>query len=137
MAHWLVKSEPSAWSWDDHVRAGTEAWTGVRNHQAANSLKAMRTGDTVLFYHSVQDKQVVGIAEVVREAYPDPTDPSGRWVAVDLRTGVALPRPVTLAVLKSDPRLSGLPLIRQSRLSVMPIADDDWRLICALGGLAG
>jgi predicted RNA-binding protein with PUA-like domain len=138
MAHWLVKSEPSAWSWDDQVRAGgAEAWTGVRNHQAANGLKAMRTGDTAFFYHSVEGKQVVGIVEVVREAYPDPTDPTRRWVAVDVRALRPLARPVTLATLKSDPRLEALPLIRQSRLSVMPIDPDSWRLICALGGVEG
>ena len=136
MAHWLVKSEPGAWSWDDQVRVGTEPWTGVRNHQAANNLKAMRPGDTAFFYHSVQQKQVVGIVQVVRAAYPDPTDPTSRWVAVDVAAVRPLPRPVTLAAIKADPRLAGLPLIRQSRLSVMPVDVESWSLVCALGGLA-
>ncbi len=136
MAHWLVKSEPGAWSWDDQVRVGTEPWTGVRNHQAANNLKAMRPGETAFFYHSVQEKRVVGIVRVERAAYPDPTDPASRWVAVDVAAVRPLLRPVTLAAIKNDPRLAGLPLIRQSRLSVMPIDAESWALICALGGLA-
>ena len=136
MAHWLVKSEPGAWSWDDQVRVGTKPWTGVRNHQAANNLKAMRPGETAFFYHSVQEKRVVGIVRVERAAYPDPTDPASRWVAVDVAAVRPLLRPVTLAAIKNDPRLAGLPLIRQSRLSVMPIDAESWALICALGGLA-
>jgi predicted RNA-binding protein with PUA-like domain len=136
MAHWLVKSEASAWSWDDQMRAGTDAWTGVRNHQAANYLKAMRTGDRAFFYHSVDEKRVVGVIQVVREAFADPTDPSGRWVAVDVRPVAPLPHPVTLAAIKADPRLAELALIRQSRLSVMPVDDAAWQVICALGGVA-
>ncbi len=136
MAHWLVKSEPGAWSWDDQTRVGTEPWTGVRNHQAANNLKAMRVGDRVFFYHSVHDKQVVGIVEVVREAFADPTDPDGRWVAVDLKAEQKLPHPVTLAAIKGDPRLEHLALIRQSRLSVMPIDEESWQVIAGLGGVA-
>ncbi len=135
-ARWLVKSEPGAWSWDDQMRDGVTAWTGVRNHQAAASLKAMRVGDTCFFYHSVSEKRIVGVVEVVREAYPDPTAESGNWVCVDLKAVVSLPRPVTLAQVKDDPRLVDLPLVRQSRLSVMPIDEESWGLLSALGGLA-
>lgn len=118
------------------MRVGTEPWTGVRNHQAAKFLKSMRLGDTALFYHSVTGKQAVGVVEVVREAYPDPTDPDGRWVAVDVRAVAALPRPVTLAEIKSDPRLETLPLLRQSRLSVMPVDEASWQVLLAAGRLS-
>jgi predicted RNA-binding protein with PUA-like domain len=134
MAHWLVKSEPGAWSWDDQVKAGAEPWTGVRNHQAANNLKAMRVGDTAFFYHSVEEKRVVGIVEVTREAYTDPTAPEDRWVVVDVKAVRALAKPVTLADIKAHPELAELALIRQSRLSVMPIDDRAWEIIRALGG---
>jgi predicted RNA-binding protein with PUA-like domain len=136
MAHWLVKSEPGCWSWDDQARVPSEPWSGVRNHQAAKYLKAMRAGERAFFYHSVAEKRIVGVVEVVREAYPDPTDPDGRWVAVDMRAVAPLARPVGLAAIKGDPRLEHLPLIRQSRLSVMPIDDEAWHLLCALGGVA-
>lgn len=136
MAHWLVKSEPSSWSWDDQVRDGVTAWTGVRNHQAAKSLKTMRLGDRAFFYHSVAEKRIVGIVRVVREAYPDPTDETGRWVCVDVEAERPLPRPVTLAQIKEDPRLAELPLVRQSRLSVMPIDDEAWVMLCGLGGVS-
>ncbi|TCS64817.1 EVE domain-containing protein [Varunaivibrio sulfuroxidans] len=132
MAHWLVKSEPSCWSWDDHVRKGTEPWDGVRNHQAAKYLRAMEKGDRVFFYHSVTQKSIVGVLEVVRTAYPDPSDPSGRFVSVDLKARDALPRPVSLAEMKADPRLEHLALFRQSRLSVAPIDDDAWETILSL-----
>jgi predicted RNA-binding protein with PUA-like domain len=135
-AHWLIKSEPAAWSWDDQMRGGPEPWTGVRNHQAAKNLRSMKLGDTAFFYHSVTGKQVVGVVEVVREAYPDPTDPTGRWVAVDVTARQPLPQPVSLATIKADPRLAGLPLIRQSRLSVLPIDEESWRIVCGLGGIA-
>ncbi len=136
MAYWLVKSEPGAWSWDDHVAKGIEPWNGVRNHQAANNMKAMRIGDRAFFYHSVKEKRVVGIVEVVREYYPDPTDASGRFGMVDFKAVQAVERPVTLDEIKNDGRLGHLALIRQSRLSVMPIDDDAWGIICELGGLA-
>ncbi|MGE5545827.1 MAG: EVE domain-containing protein [Solirubrobacterales bacterium] len=136
MAHWLVKSEPGAWSWDDQVRDHVTAWTGVRNHQAAGNLKAMRRGDRCFFYHSVEEKRIVGIVEVVREAYPDPTDEGGRWVCVDVAAVAPLPRPVTLRQVKDDPRLAELPLVRQSRLSVMPIDDGAWAMLCGLGEVA-
>lgn len=135
MAHWLVKSEPAAWSWADQVRDSVTAWTGVRNHQAAKNLREMRLGDTCFFYHSVKEKRIVGIVEVVREAYPDPTVTDGKWVCVDLKAVRPLPRPVTLQQVKDDPRLRELPLVRQSRLSVMPIDDASWDLLCALGGV--
>jgi len=136
MAHWLVKSEPGAWSWEDHVRKGVEPWNGVRNHQAANNMKAMKVGDSAFFYHSVNEKRIVGIVEVTRTYYPDPTDPSGRFGMVDFKAAGPLARPVTLEAIKADPRLGHLALIRQSRLSVMPIDDDAWTLICAMGGIA-
>lgn len=137
MNHWLIKSEPESWSWDDQVRAGIDSWTGVRNHQAAANLRAMRVGDTAFFYHSVAERQVVGVVEIVREAYPDPTDAEARWVAVDVRPVMPVARPVTLAEIKADLRLSGLALVRQSRLSVTPIDDESWQVICALAGIAG
>jgi predicted RNA-binding protein with PUA-like domain len=136
-AHWLVKSEPGHWSWDDHVRKGVERWDGVRNHQAAKNLKAMRLGDRAFFYHSVDEKRIVGIVEVVREAYPDPTDPEGKWVVVDFKAVEPLKVPVGLKQIKDDPRLQHLALVRQSRLSVVPIDAEAWRLLCDLGGAAG
>lgn len=134
MARWLVKSEPAAWSWEQQQAKGVEPWTGVRNHQAANYMKAMRLGDEAFFYHSVEEKRIVGIVRVVGEAYPDPTDPSGRFVCVDVEAVRPVPRPVTLAEIKATPELADLPLIRQSRLSVMPIPDAAWDLLCRMGG---
>lgn len=135
MAHWLMKSEPGSWSWDDQVRVGVEPWNGVRNFQAAAHMKAMRLGDQAFFYHSVNEKRIVGIVEVVRQYYPDPTDATGRFGMVDVKAVRPLPRPVGLAEIKADPRLQHLPLIRQSRLSVMPIDDEAWAMLCAMGGL--
>ena len=135
MAYWLVKSEPGAWSWQQQVDAGTTHWDGVRNHQAINNLKAMRVGDRVLFYHSGEAREIVGIVEVARAYYPDPNDSSGRFGMVDVRTVGPLPRPVTLAAIKADPRLQNLALVRQSRLSVVPIDDEAWALICGMGGV--
>lgn len=136
MARWLVKSEPGAWSWDDQVRDQVTAWTGVRNYQASNFLKGMRIGDLCFFYHSVKEKRIVGIVEVVREAYPDPTADDPRWVCPDLKAVCPMPVPVSLERIKADPRLTELPLLRQSRLSVMPIDDEAWAVICGLGGVA-
>ncbi|OAN53783.1 EVE domain-containing protein [Magnetospirillum moscoviense] len=135
MARWLVKSEPGAWSWDDQVRDGVTAWTGVRNYQASNFLKAMKVGDLAFFYHSVDEKRIVGIVEVAREAYPDPTAEDPRWVCPDLKAVRPVPHPVTLAAIKADPRLADLALIKQSRLSVMPIDDQSWDILCGLGGV--
>lgn len=133
MAYWLMKSEPGTWSWDDQVRDGTAEWDGVRNYQASNNLKAMKVGDRAFFYHSVNEKRVVGIVEVVKEYYPDPTDKSGRFGMVDVKAVKPFERPVSLREIKADPRLQELPLIRQSRLSVMPIDAESWRIICEMG----
>ena len=137
MKFWLVKSEPGSWSWQDHVKKKVEPWDGVRNHQAANNMKAMKKGDRAFFYHSVNEKQVMGTLEVVKEAYIDPTDPAGKFVCVDFRARDALKTPVTLADIKTDERLEHLALIRQSRLSVMPIDAKSWKIICKKGGIAG
>lgn len=137
MAYWLLKTEPGHWSWEDQSRKGVEHWDGVRNYQAAANLKAMRVGDRAFFYHSVNEKRIVGIVEVVREYYPDPTDASGRFGMVDVKAVEPLPRPVTLEEIKADPRLAHLALVRQSRLSVMPVDPASWDLILARGGLAG
>jgi predicted RNA-binding protein with PUA-like domain len=135
--HWLVKQEPSAYSWDDFVRDGKTAWTGVRNFQARNNLKAMRKGDRVLFYHSVVGKEIVGVAEVVREAYPDPTAKGeGDWVCVDLAPKRALSKPVTLPQIKAEPALANLPLLKQSRLSVVPVNKQEFDKILTLAGSA-
>ena len=135
MNYWLVKSEPGSWSWDDQVKKGTGHWNGVRNYQAANNMKAMKLGDRAFFYHSVNEKQIVGIVEVIREYYPDHTDPKGRFGMVDVKAVKPLETPVTLQQIKDDPRLADLPPVKQSRLSVMPIPTDAWALICALGGI--
>ncbi|OSQ50003.1 EVE domain-containing protein [Thalassospira alkalitolerans] len=133
MAFWLIKTEPGSWSWDDQVRKGVEGWDGVRSHQAAKNLRTMQIGDQAFFYHSVNEKRIVGIVEVVREAYPDPTDASGKFVQVDFKTVKPLPSPVTLADIKADPRFADLALLRQSRLSVMPIDASSWAAICQMG----
>ena len=135
MAYWLVKSEPGAWSWDDQVAAGTAEWDGVRNYQASNNLKAMKRGDRAFFYHSVNEKRIVGIVEVVKEYYPDPSDPKGRFGMVDVKAVKPLEKPVSLEAIKAEPRLAGLALVRQSRLSVMPVAAADWHLICDMGAM--
>ena len=134
MNHWLVKQEPTAYSWDQFVKDGGTAWTGVRNFQARNHLRAMRRGDEVLFYHSVTGKAVVGVAKVCKEAYPDPTAEEGDWSCVDLKPVRALKMPVTLDLIKVDPNLSEIALIRQSRLSVMPLTDAEFTRIAKLGG---
>ena len=130
---WLVKQEPAAYSWTDFVADGRTAWTGVRNFQARKNLQTMREGDRVLFYHSVVGKEIVGIAKVVKEAYPDPTASEGAWVCVDLAPEAPLPSPVTLETLKAHPTLCGIPLIKQSRLSVMPLSQADFDALVALG----
>ncbi|MBI4184379.1 MAG: EVE domain-containing protein [Proteobacteria bacterium] len=135
MRYWLVKSEPGHWSWESHVKAGVAEWDGVRNFQAANNLKAMRAGDKAFFYHSVNEKRIVGVVRVTRESYPDPSDPSGRFVMVDFAAVEPMKRPVTLAEIKAAPRLAGLALLRQSRLSVMPVPAAAWRLLCRMGGI--
>ncbi len=137
MAFWLVKSEPEAFSWDQQVANGVEPWTGVRNHAAKNNLKAMQRGDRAFFYHSNTGKEIVGVVEVVRTAYPDPTAESGDWVAVDMRALTPFPHPVTLAAIKADPALAELALVRQSRLSVLPVSPAHWALLARLGGWTG
>jgi len=133
-SYWLVKSEPSTYSWDDLVRDGSTRWDGVRNAQARNNLAAMRKGDLVLYYHSGQGKDVVGIARVSAEAYPDPTSDDERWVVADLEPVKPLAAAVGLARIKADPRLAKIPLVTQSRLSVMPLPRDAFERILELGG---
>jgi len=130
--YWLVKQEPEDYSWANLVNDGKTAWIGVRNFAARNNLRAMKKGDSVLFYHSVSEKQVVGIARVVREAYADPTAEEGDWSCVDLSPDKAFKNPVTLATIKSDKKLVGMPLIRQSRLSVMPVTKEQFERIVEL-----
>lgn len=137
MAYWLVKSEPHTFSWDDQVKLGSkgDAWTGVRNHQAKAHLQAMQKGDLALFYHSGDEKAVVGIVEVTKPAYPDPTDETGKFVCVDVKAGPAMKRPVTLAAVKAEAALKDMVLVRNSRLSVQPVTAAEWKAICALGGV--
>lgn len=135
MAYWLFKSEPGAWSWDDHVKAKVAEWDGVRNHQANANMRAMELGDRGFFYHSVNEKQIVGIVEVVRLWYLDPTDPAGRFGMVDLKALYPVKTPVTLAQIKAHPDLSQMLLVRHSRLSVGPVTDEEWKIICAMAGV--
>lgn len=132
MAYWLVKSEPGDWSWDDQCEAGTTPWDGVRNYQAANNLKAMKVGDLAFFYHSVKEKRIVGIVEVVKESYLDPTDEKGKFVCVDMKTVKPVDPPVTLAQVKAHPDLQDIALVRQGRLSVMPLKEEEWHTIMSL-----
>ena len=132
--YWLVKSEPDAFSWDQQVANGVEPWTGVRNHSAKLNLKAMKKGDRAFFYHSNIGKEIVGVVEVVREAYPDPTAESGGWVSVDMKAIAPMPKPVTLVAIKDDAQLADLALVRQSRLSVSPVSKAHWDHICRMGG---
>ena len=137
MAYWLVKSEPDSFGWDQQVAHGVEPWTGVRNHQAKLNLAAMKKHDRAFFYHSNIGKEIVGIVEVVREAYPDPTAESGGWVCVDMKAVGPMPRPVTLAEIKADPALKDMALVRYSRLSVGPVKQEEWDYILKLGGWRG
>ena len=132
MNYWLVKQEPTAYSWDDFVKDGKTAWTGVRNFQARNNLRSMKAGDRVLFYHSVTDKAIIGEAEVVREAFTDPTATEGNWIAVELKPIKTLRRRVSLEEIRADKKLSQLALVRSPRLSVMPVTADEYRAILAL-----
>lgn len=136
MAYWLVKSEPFKWSWDQMVAAGVTHWDGVRNHQAAKNLKTMKLGDRAFFYHSNEGLAVVGVVEIVREAYPDPSDPAGRFVMVDVKALHPVKIPVTLKQMKSDPLLENMAVARQSRLSVCPVSDAEWARVCELAGIA-
>ena len=127
--YWLLKSEPSTWSWEDQVKAGVEMWDGVRNYQARNNLIKMKKKDLCFFYHSVSEKLIIGIVEVIKEHYPDPTDKTGRFVVVDVKAKKKLKREVSLEEIKNTPKLSDIALIKQSRLSVMPLSKNEWDLI--------
>lgn len=137
MAYWLLKSEPGTWSWDDQMKAGVKGtcWDGVRNHSAKLNLMAMRVGEQAFFYHSGEAKQIVGIAEIIKPYYPDPSDPSGKFGMVDVRAVAPLKNPVGLAAIKADPALSKMVLVNNSRLSVQPVTEKEWEIICAKGGL--
>ena len=132
MSYWLFKSEPSTWSWKDHEKKGTEHWDGVRNYQANNNMKKMKIGDLGFFYHSVNEKKIIGIVEVVKEHYPDHTDKSGRFGMVDLKAVRRVKKPVTLSEIKDNPRLSDMVLVKNSRLSVQPVSDSEWAEVCRM-----
>jgi predicted RNA-binding protein with PUA-like domain len=138
MAFWLMKSEPETWSWDQQKKEGRKGaeWDGVRNFQARNNMRKMKKGDLAFFYHSGDEKAVVGIVKVVKEAHPDSTDPTGQWECVDVAAVIALPRAVTLAEVKANAKLKDMVLARVSRLSVQPVTSQEWSMICKLGGLA-
>jgi predicted RNA-binding protein with PUA-like domain len=129
MAYWLIKSEPSAYSWDQLVKDKKTSWTGVRNFQAQINLKAMKVGDRAFFYHSGEGKEIVGIAEVVKTAYPDPTDKDGKSITVDFKAIEPVKKKVTLAEIKADPKFKEMKLVRQSRLSVSPVSDEHWKVL--------
>ena len=135
MRYWLLKSEPSTWSWSNQVKDKMTMWDGVRNYQARNNLIAMKKNDKCFFYHSVNEKQIVGIVSVVKEHYPDPTDNTNKFVVVDVKIDKALPKLVTLEQIKNEKKLSHIALVKQGRLSVMPIDKKSWIFICKLGGL--
>jgi predicted RNA-binding protein with PUA-like domain len=137
MAYWLLKTEPETFSWDDQLKRGGsgEPWSGVRNFTARRHLKEMKNGDRAFFYHTGNEKQIVGTVEVIREFYPDATDAKGVFVVVDVKAIRPLPRPVTLAEIKAEPRLKEMALVKYSRLSVQPVTRAEWKLICKLGGL--
>jgi len=138
MAYWLLKSEPDEWSWDQQKAEGRNGaeWGGVRNFQARSNMRKMSKGDLGFFYHTGDEKRVVGIVKVVKEAHPESTDPTGQWECVDVAAVSALPRPVTLAEIKAEPKLKSMVLVRNSRLSVQPVSAAEWRKVCAMGGLA-
>ena len=135
MKYWLIKSEPGTWSWGDQLQNKKTMWEGVRNYQARNNLKKMKKNDLCFFYHSVKEKQIIGIVKIIKENYLDPTDKTKKFVAVDVEFHKTLPKPITLEQIKKDKRLLGLPLIKQSRLSVMEIDKKSWGIICKIGGL--
>ena len=139
MAKWLFKSEPNTWGWEDQVAKGDvgEEWDGVRNYQARNNMREMKIGDLGFFYHSVNEKRIVGIVEVCAESHQDSTTEDARWDCVDVRAVAPVPTPVTLAEMKEDPRLENFALIKQSRLSVVPVSDAEWDVICEMTGYTG
>jgi predicted RNA-binding protein with PUA-like domain len=136
MATWLLKTEPETFSWDHQVKRGAkgEPWSGVRNFTARRYLKEMKKGEFAFFYHTGDEKQIVGIVEVIREAYPDPTDAEGKFLAVDVKAIEPLPKPVTLAAVKADPRLKDMALVKYSRLSVQPVTAAEWKIVCHMAG---
>ena len=133
--YWLLKSEPSTWSWEDQLRKGDkgEGWDGVRNYQASNNMKKMRVGDLAFFYHSVKEKQIVGIVDIIKTYHPDPTDKTNRFGMVTVKAIKSLEVPVTLKRIKEESSLSNLALVRQSRLSVVPVSEEEWNIILKLG----
>ena len=135
MAHWLIKSEPSAYAWDQLVKDKRTSWTGVRNPQASLNLKAMKPGDLCFFYHSNEGKEIVGIAEVIKEAYPDPTDKTEKFVCVDIKADKPLKTPVTMVAIKAEKKLADMALVKYSRLSVQPVTAEEWKLVCKMGGM--
>jgi len=135
MQYWLLKSEPSSYAWEQLVKDGRTHWNGVRNFQAAKNLKTMQRGDQAFFYHSGEDRAIVGTCEIVKEAYPDPSDPEGRFVMVDVKALKPVKTPVTLAAIKAEPKLKDLALVRQSRLSVVPVAAAEWKILAKMAGL--
>ena len=137
MAYWLLKTEPDVFSWDDQVKRGAkgEPWTGVRNFTARRHMTEMKKGDHAFFYHTGDEKQVVGIVEVIREAYPDPTDDKGVFKSLDVKAVKPVPKPVTLAAVKAEPRLKDMALVKYSRLSVQPVTAQEWKIVCTMGGL--
>ena len=135
MQYWLLKSEPSSYSWDQLVKDGRTHWSGVRNFQAAANLKTMKKGDRAFFYHSGEGKEIVGIIEIVKEAYPDPSDKEGHFVMVDVQSLQPVKTPVTLAAIKAEKQLADMKLVRQSRLSVVPVSAEEWRIICKMAGV--
>ena len=137
MAYWLFKSEPSVWSWDDQVAKGDigEEWDGVRNYQARNNMRKMALGDQGFFYHSQKDKEIVGIVEVVALAHPDSTTDDDRWDCVDIKAVSGLPVPVTLEQAKANPKLAEMALVKNTRLSVQPVTDEEWAIVCKMAGL--
>ena len=139
MAYWLLKTEPEDFSWDNQVKRGAkgEVWSGVRNFTAKRHLKAMKKGEHAFFYHTGDEKQIVGIVEVIREDYRDPTDPTQKFDAVDVKAVTAMPKPVTLAAVKAEPRLRDMALVKYARLSVQPVSDEEWRIVCNMAGLKG
>ena len=137
MRYWLMKSEPGAWSWEDQVKEGDDGteWDGVRNYQARNMMREMRRGDQAFFYHSVGEKSIVGVVEVCAEAHPDSTDSTGKWECVDVRAVCRMPHPVRLSAIRAEPRLAEMTLVKNSRLSVQPVSEEEWRIVCEMGGL--
>jgi len=138
MAYWLMKSEPDTFSWDDQVKKGAkgEPWSGVRNHQAKLNLMRMKKGDRAFFFHSQTGKEIVGIVEVIREHYPDPTgEPGDPWMAVDVKAIEPMPKPVTLAACRAEPKLKDMILVNNTRLSVQPVTVEEWKVVCRIGGM--